>query len=305
MTSTPVAIVLAVLSACGLAFGAMFQHRGVTEQHGTGKKFGLRAFFGMFTNKQWVWGMTITVVGVICGTLSLALAAVMVVQPVGAISLVISVLLAQKTRGLALNKRIIAAVAFCTVGVAAFVFVSAIIATPHPQLGTEALPLVWFTGIAVGVSLVVRYVIRRPVQLVYVVLGGILFACVATNTHMVSVQFLAHGLKEVTWPSVVAIVAAGLVGSVFVQAAYACGPPEIVIAGLTVIDPIVAVFLGAVLLGEAAMAPLWAVSIMCVIGAIACISVVILSRYHPEVRKSKAAIERRQMLDTARTQAGA
>lgn len=283
MNTTPIALCLAVVSAVALAFGAVFQHRGVNESHGAGTKFGVKSFLGMFSNRTWVLGMSITATGIICGTLSLALAAVMVVQPVGAISLVISVFIAQRTRHLKLTKRIIASVAWCTVGVGLFVLLSALIAKPQVQQGAEALPLVWATGASIVVFTLVKLTIRALPQLVYVIAGGVLFACVATNTNVVSVQLLTFGVGGVTWLNVVAIVLAGLVGSIFVQSAYASGPPELVIAGLTVIDPIVAVFLGAVILGEAAGAPVWVVVVMSVIGLSACGAVFVLSKYHPDV----------------------
>lgn len=283
MNTTPIALCLAVLSAVALAFGAVFQHRGVNESHAAGTKFGVKSLLGMFKNRTWVLGMSITVVGVICGTLSLALAAVMVVQPVGAISLVISVLIAQRTRNLKLTKRIIASVAWCTVGVGLFVFLSALVAKPQVQQGTEALPLVWATGVSIAVFTLVKLTVRALPQLVYVIAGGILFACVAANTHVVSVQLLNFGIGGISWLNVAAIVLAGLAGTIFVQSAYASGPPELVIAGLTVIDPIVAVFLGAVILGEAAGAPMWIVTVMSVIGLSACGAVFVLSKYHPDV----------------------
>lgn len=283
MTTTPIALCLAVLSAVALAFGAVFQHRGVNESHAAGTKFGVKSLLGMFKNRTWVLGMLITATGVICGTLSLALAAVMVVQPVGAISLVISVLIAQRTRHLKLTKRIIASVAWCTIGVGLFVFLSAIVAKPQVQQGTEALPLVWATGVSIAVFTLVKLTVKALPQLVYVIAGGILFACVATNTHVVSVQLLNFGIGGISWLNVAAIVLAGLAGTIFVQSAYASGPPELVIAGLTVIDPIVAVFLGAVILGEAAGAPVWIVTVMSAIGLSACGAVFVLSKYHPDV----------------------
>lgn len=266
----------------------MFQHMGVTQDHAQGKKFGLKSFLRLFTNRTWVLGLVFTFVGIACGTVALSLAAVMVVQPVGAISLVISVLLAQRTRRLRLQKRIIAAVATSTLGVAGFVVLSALNADSRAQTGTEAAPLVWVTAALLVVFLVIKLALRRAVQLVYVLGAGMLFATVATNTHIVTVQYLTYGWKEVTWLNVACIVVASLVGSIFVQSAYASGPPELVIAGLTVIDPIVAVVLGAVILGEAADTPIWLISIMTLVGLIACAGVIVLSRYHPDVLKSQS-----------------
>ena len=58
-------------------------------------------------------------------------------------------------------------------------------------------------------------------------------------------------------------------GAYFVQTAYSTGPPDLVIAGLTVVDPLVAVVIGIVVLGEASQAPLWAIGVFVVAGVIA------------------------------------
>ncbi|MGO1921552.1 MAG: multidrug DMT transporter permease, partial [Microbacterium sp.] len=78
-------------------------------------------------------------------------------------------------------------------------------------------------------------------------------------------------------------IAAAGVGAYFVQTAYSSGPPDLVIAGLTVVDPIVAVVIGIVVLGEAAAAPVWALVAFVAIGAVAVWGVVGLARYHPQV----------------------
>ncbi len=73
------------------------------------------------------------------------------------------------------------------------------------------------------------------------------------------------------------------VGAYFVQTAYSVGPPDLVIAGLTVVDPMVAVLIGLLVLGEASTAPWWALVGFGVAGAIAVWGVVQLARHHPEV----------------------
>ena len=55
------------------------------------------------------------------------------------------------------------------------------------------------------------------------------------------------------------------------------------IAGLTVVDPLIAVLIGMVVLGEASAAPPWVLVIFGVAGAIAVWGVVGLARYHPQV----------------------
>jgi drug/metabolite transporter (DMT)-like permease len=90
---------------------------------------------------------------------------------------------------------------------------------------------------------------------------------------------------------VVGLAAAGLGGFYLVQTAYAVGPPDLVIAGLTVVDPIVAVGIGVLVLGEAQNAPLWAIPAFLISGGVAVFGVFQLSRHHPEVaaRESERA----------------
>jgi hypothetical protein len=77
-------------------------------------------------------------------------------------------------------------------------------------------------------------------------------------------------------------------GSWFVQNAYASGPPDLVIAGLTVIDPLVAVSIGIVILGEATGASLPVVIGFGLSALVAVIGVYLLSKVHPELMHKPA-----------------
>ncbi|WP_256173308.1 multidrug transporter [Brevibacterium sp. HMSC08F02] len=287
------ALGFALVSAVGLAAGAAVQHSGVTTSHDS-ERFGIRSFFQLFKSGRWLLGTAIMVIAVTAGVLSLALAPVMVVQPVGAISLAVSVLIARFARGLVFKRRVYTSVLLCVAGVAGFVGVSSLFAVSRVRFGAEALPMVWVSAALLAITVVGRLVQRRPHQLFNVVSAAILFACVATNTHICASQFLAGGLPAVTWSNLLCVAACGGIGSWFVQAGYASGPPEIVIAGLTVIDPIVAVILGVVVLGEAAAAPLWVPVIMVAAGLVACLGVIVLARFHPDVLERRERDESTQ-----------
>ena len=148
--------------------------------------------------------------------------------------------------------------------------------------------MAWVSAALLVIIVIGRLVLRRPQQLFNVVSAAVLFACVASNTHVCAAQFLAGGLSAITWVNLASVAACGGVGAWFVQAAYASGPPEIVIAGLTVIDPIVAVILGAAVLDEAAAAPAWVPVIMVAAGLVACLGVIVLARFHPDVLERRA-----------------
>ena len=98
-------------------------------------------------------------------------------------------------------------------------------------------------------------------------------------------------LLKVQWYSVIAIAGAGGLGSWFVQSAYASGPPDLVIAGLTVIDPIVGIAIGIAILGELRddVPPVVAIA-MGGAAILAIVGVIALSRHHPDVvNRRKAA----------------
>lgn len=293
--TTPIAILLAALSAVGLAFGAMFQHRGVVDAHDHGGGFRLRTFLRLVRSPVWMLGLLCLGLGTVANIIALSIAPVMVVQPIGAVSLLISILLAARYRGLRITPRIAVAVAVCALGVAGFVGVSASIASSRVHLGAESHPVAWIAFAISAVFLVVVLVWRRPPQLLLVLGAGLLFACVATTTHLVSNQLIHAGLGAVSWLNLLALAVAGAIGTWFVQAAYAAGPPEMVIAGLTVVDPIFAVVLGSLVLGEAAGAPPVTVALMVLTGLVACSAVDVLSRYHPDV------IEREEARRSTRT----
>src|SRR5690606_4257869 len=124
---------------------------------------------------------------------------------------------------------------------------------------------------------------HRMRALFYVTGAGILYGFVATLAKAIIKRIQAGELEWLTVVCIVALVAAAAVGAYFVQSAYSSGPPDLVIAGLTVIDPIVAVLIGALVLGEADAAPVPVLIMFAIAGAIAVVGVFGLARYHPQV----------------------
>lgn len=281
--TTLIAIGLALIAAVALAYGALFQHRGVAEDTASAGGLSPRTLLALLRNRAWLLGMLVMGIGIVANVAALAMAPVMVVQPIGAVSLIVSVILGSRHRGLHVGKRMTTAIITCAAGVCGFVVLASQVASTEFTTAAQVHPIGWLSfGLALVFG-VLGLAWRKPPQLVYIVGAGLLYACVATNIHVLSVQFLDGGLAAVSWLNAAGLAAAAVVGSVFVQAAYSAGPPEMVIAGLTVIDPIFAVVLGSVILGEAASAPGWTIAAMIVLGLVACVGVLILSRYHPEV----------------------
>ena len=124
---------------------------------------------------------------------------------------------------------------------------------------------------------------KRGQALFYIVASGVIYGFVATLAKVAIERIKANDFDWLTILCIVALLAAVAIGAYFVQTAYAVGPPDLVIAGLTVIDPIVAVVIGLTILQEAANAPVWAFFGFAVAGAIAVTGVITLARHHPQL----------------------
>lgn len=291
--TTLLAISLALFAAIALAYAALLQHSGVNQREEDSTRFRVQEFARILRNRTWLLGLIVLILGNAANIIALAIAPVMVVQPIGAVALITAVILAVVHRGLALTRTIVLAVAACGLSLAAFVAVAAVIGRYEVHYGASAHRVAWIALVLTVVFGIIILVRNHPPQLLLIAGSGLVFATVATNVHIISNQFFDSGLGGITWFNAISLALAGIIGSWFVQAAYAAGPPEMVIAGLTVIDPIFAVLLGSIVLGEAMEASILQLVLMAVTGAIACWAVIALSRYHPDV----VAKERQRMND--------
>jgi hypothetical protein len=122
--------------------------------------------------------------------------------------------------------------------------------------------------------------------------GAAAFGLVSALVRAVSQSVVAGDVGPLELPvlaAVAGIAAAVLVGGWLVQQAFASGPPEVVIACLTVVDPIVAVLLGAVLLGEGAATPADTWVLLAGAAMTATAGVIALARHHPDAAAARAA----------------
>jgi drug/metabolite transporter (DMT)-like permease len=284
-----IGIPLALLGAVFMSFGAQYQHRGVTKVErlsGAAAKQGLTGgqLMRLLSRPSWVIGTVMLGLAIICQLLALSQAPLIVVQPLGAIALVITTLLNARISGDKPTRRSIVAISACVGGIFVFVTIAALFATEKPvsngQLVTILLLLggviIVFTGLWIWLK-------SRIGALFYILAAGVLYGFVATLAKVVITRVQAGDFDWLTMLCLVALIAGTAVGAYFVQTAYSSGPPDLVIAGLTVIDPIVAILIGLIVLQEAAGAPLWVYIAFAVVGAIAMWGVFQLARYHPQI----------------------
>ncbi|WP_372969461.1 DMT family transporter [Microbacterium sp.] len=282
-------IPLALAGAVFMSLGAQYQHRGVEKMERLSGADGASGLSmtqvrGLLTRPSWLIGTLMLALAVICQLAALTVAPLIVVQPLGAIALVMTTLLNARISGHSPTKQSITAIVCCVGGIFLFVFFAAIFATEKDVTDTELFTILAVLLVVIIILGACWLILRHRMRaLFYVVGAGILYGFVATLAKVVIKRVQAGNFEWITIICVIALIAAAAVGAYFVQTAYSSGPPDLVIAGLTVVDPLIAVLIGMVVLGEAAAAPPWVLVIFGIAGAIAVWGVVGLARYHPQV----------------------
>ncbi|MBI5161952.1 MAG: DMT family transporter [Micrococcales bacterium] len=289
-----IGILIALIGAVFLSLGAQFQHRGVTKveaRHGNGTS-GLsgKQLLLLFGRPSWVMGTIMLGLAIVLQLTALGFAPLIVVQPIGIVALIITTVLNARVSRVHLSRATVRSVVLCVAGVATFVVTAAIVAVePRLQVG-QLLAVVIILFAVLGVLIAVFVIFRRRLTAIFYISGaGILYGFVATSAKVVINRVIAGSVDLLSLLAVVALLGAMGLGMYFVQTAYSIGAPDLVIAGLTVVDPMVAVVLAIVVLGEAnqaaSRAP-WAIPVWIVAGIVAVFGVVQLARHPSETPRS-------------------
>ncbi|MCJ0701500.1 DMT family transporter [Frigoribacterium faeni] len=282
-------IPIALIGAVFLSIGAQLQHRGVakveTRLGASRGGMSVRQVLALIGRPSWVMGTLMLGLAVVFQLTSLRVAPLLVVQPLGAVALVITAVLNARSTGRRLTGRIKRSIAICVGGIGLFATVAAFTAI-ETEITTDQLITVLVILLVVGAVLAVAFVAlrHRRSALFYIIGAGVLYGFVATLAKVVLNRVFAGNFDGLSIVCIVMLLAAAALGGYFVQNAYSSGSPDLVIAGLTVVDPIVAVTIGIVVLGEAANAPGYAVALFLVAGAIAVYGVFQLAKYQPAKR---------------------
>ncbi|MHA7277581.1 DMT family transporter [Arthrobacter sp. Hz1] len=293
------AILLALVGACFLAVGAQRQGSAVRSNTG-GLSLNSKGFVRLLRNPRWVLGLILLVVGMALNVVALSMASLTVVQPIGAIALVITTVVNSKDQGIRINRATVVAIAACVSGSALFVLLAVNVTREnHAVLPEQELVTVLLLAAAVALFGSLAVLFRRRLSAFAYILGaGVLFGFVAVLTKIIATHLLdpnGRFLLNVPLYTLVAITVAAALGSWFVQSAYATGPPDLVIAGLTVIDPIVGIAVGIIILGELESDVKSVIAIaMGMAALVAIVGVIALSRHHPDVVQRQKDVRRRR-----------
>lgn len=290
-------IPVALVGSVFLAGGAILQQRGVAKGDATASASGarrgrLQSILGLVKSPTWLLGTGMLAFAIVIQLFSLYLAPLTVVQPLGAFALVVTAFMNARLTKSRLPAAAFRAILLCVAGIGLFVGVAAVTTTTAPIDNLQLLIVILILA-AIVIVLVLVHIIQRKNshRLFYVVGAGVLFGFVATLaksliTRVQTIFATGFHLVAADWLTVgcvIGLILAALLGSYFVQISYSSGSPDIVVAGLTVIDPIVGVTVGIAVLGEASQAPAWAAVAFVVAGLIAIFGVIRLSRHKVSV----------------------
>lgn len=286
------AIVLSLLAAVALAFGAQLQNDSVNK-HDRGSevrnKLGIRQVFALFKKPKWLSGMSLLVLGGMLQISALTLAPLIVVQPLGGIALVITALLNARVTKTRITRSAWFAMSLCTLGIGTFVVSASFVAAEVKLDDGNLLQILSVLGVLIVIFGALFFTIGQRFKALAFILGaGVLYGFVASLIKAVVQRIIQQDFSLLTFICVLVTIAALLLGGWFVQNAYASGPPDLVIAGLTVIDPMVAVSVGVVILGEAQNADAFTLAIFVATAVTAVVGVWLLSKVHPELASAES-----------------
>lgn len=234
---TVLAIACAVVAACCFAGSVTLQHGAVNAQKAT--HLSLKTLWRAIRSPRWLAGTALGITGTGLHATALSLAPLVVVQPIGVLSLVLTVVLGRRAK---VNAPLLAVVS----GVAGFVLVAALSGAgasgvPRPEL---VQPFIIIAAVVFAKG--------RKKCLSLATSAAVLFGTGSALVRVASLDiFVNHQLMTgLGWAaeSVTLILAGGWA----VHQAYATGPAATVIAVTTVVDPFTAVVIGLWCYGEAA-----------------------------------------------------
>lgn len=296
------AIGLAVLSAICLAGGTHEQSLAVVRR--TQGALSAGVMLDLLRSPRWVAGLALLGIATVCNVIALSLAPVSVIQPVGVLALALTTVLHCRSVGMRINAQTWRALGLCTGGAALFVlvairFTDSALRITHGSATAVNLILLGLIAVVAVVLLLVR---GRGRELALILSAGVLYGFVALEMKILTAQIRLSGgpwWASLEPLSIIGLLSAAALGGWLVQSAYASGPPELVLAGLTVVDPMIGVFVGLSVLGEAGsdFGALPAL-LLAACAAVSFSGIRVMSLHHPEVLARRRARESPTERDT-------
>jgi drug/metabolite transporter (DMT)-like permease len=240
----------------------------------------------MVRTPVWLLGLGLIALGAALHLVALAMAPITVIQPLGILAVGWSVLIAARLKGKPPERKIWFAVGVSVVGIVGFTILSTRYTTEATDISLAS--MLWTTAAIWGLAIVLGgfgiFGPRSIRSLCWAWAGAALYG-LGSGYMKIMAEIITHGAELTGAEFITALVGLILaygVGGWMIQTAYATGPAEVVVGSMTTVDPLAAVLVGLVVLGEGALlTPLIAMG-MVLAGLVAAGGVAVLSRFHPD-----------------------
>ncbi|MGO1052038.1 glycosyltransferase [Crossiella sp. CA198] len=297
----PLAVLLALLAACLFAAAVSLQHSAV-RGHDADGSLTLRGLAGTVRSRGWLTGTGFAVLGSGLHVLALALAPMVIVQPLGVLSLVLTVVFTARARRQPIAAPVRLAVFAVCGGVFGFVALAVSPAVVTAVAVPGAVHLAAFGALLVAVA---GLRVRGPARCaVLAASAAVLFGLGSVLTKSATGQLFT---ADPQWGGLLIAAEAGLllaVGGWVMHQAYAAGPTAVVVGAITVLDPLTAVSTGLLLYGEAAYLTPATAAGQAALALLAVGGVVVLARSVPDQREAEAVAPEEHAMSSRRTGSG-
>lgn len=243
------ALVAAVAAALFYALAAALQQHAAAQ---TATPAGLRLVGRLLTRPRWLAGLAATVADAALHVVALRLGPLALVQPIGVTGLVFALPLGAALHGRPVTRReLVAAVAVACGLIGLLVSVQVSAGAPTISERATAVLAVATAGTALASALAAHRLPGRPRTVVLAIGAGVAFGVTSALVRVVAHDATAMGALPAVanWNSA-ALVAAAVTGLLLSQSAYQAGSLAAALPTLTVVDPLVAITVGELLLGE-------------------------------------------------------
>ena len=252
--SMAVAVCAAVGAAAAFGTASAVQHTAAHAQTGGGRVDvgGLRR---LLADPRWLLGIAADLVGLVLQVIALAAGPVSVVQPLHVLGLLVALPVGTALGGPRATRRAVLAAALLVLGLAAFLLLVGDPGAGHAPGRGASLKLSAGLLTASGLTLLgVRHRSAVTRAVVYGIASGALFALTAVLLRLLALRFNHDGahlfLRAAGIVPLVCLLLVGAIGIAVAQAGFQVGPLAASLPAQTAADPVVAVVLGAAVLGE-------------------------------------------------------
>ncbi|CAM4298190.1 hypothetical protein KIPE111705_46825 [Kibdelosporangium persicum] len=279
------ALVLAIAGAVLNGLGALWQNTAVRGKQ-SGKLVSLAALLHLLRNRRWLMGQLAVVIGSALHFGALAFAPVTVIQPIGVLGIAVTTVASARRDRSGLSVGTWLSLMAIVLGVGGFTSLAASNAQVTRVSDETAVLIAMIVGLLLMVLGLIGSIGHGLVRcLAFAAGGGVVFGFASVVIRLAALS-LEHG-NPADFPtgSLIGAILSIPVAVWFIQQAHASGPPDLVVAALTLADPIVAIGIGYVVLGEGAKTPTIATLAEIVCFLIAAVGILML----PKTRRKPAA----------------